>query len=201
MPPAEGVSALEDFGFSAIYLSRRGSTNTVDVFAGKLAIPGRTNIFEDSLHEQACLVLSPRAIQTVPPVDDYGLVNYGRGWLFKPPQDGWYWARREAEVKFFSEEKNARLFELSFVIASADPPKSLNPRHVELVMKGTPIWSATLNGQQSVSGSVSVVGQPGYNKLWFRTTEPPELGSVENRPSVSYFVSGFRAVRKSAILK
>jgi hypothetical protein len=177
MPPPEMVSTLERYGFSGIYLNRRGFADRAEGLLKNLAAIGKTNIVEDAEHEQVCVVLNPSAHPELPHTDDNALVNFKRGWVAeeRAAEQVRHWSDGNAMAQFFNEDKSGTSFHMTGVIAS------LSARRVDIEFEGRNIWSREIGAGQGVPVDVWVTGKHRNNSLYFRTDAPavyPEQGGT-----------------------
>jgi phosphoglycerol transferase len=175
MPAPEMVATLEKYGFSAIYLSRKGYPDAGESLLKSLASLGKTNVIEDAQHEQVCIALNPSPNPELPHTDDHALINYKSGWAAEEYASGQmrHWSDGNATVRFFNEHKSGTSFHVTGVIAS------LSPRRVTVEFEGQNLWSKELGAGQGVPLDVWITAKSRYNALKFITDTPavhPEQG-------------------------
>jgi hypothetical protein len=175
MQPQEMVSTLERYGFSGIYLNRRGFADRAEGLLKNLGALGKTNVVEDAEREQVCVALNPSAQPELPHTDDNALVNFKRGWAAEEhaADQVRHWADGNAMAQFFNEDKSGTSFHMTGVIAS------LSARRVDIEFEGRNIWSREIGAGQGVPIDVWVTGKHRNNSLYFRTDAPavyPEQG-------------------------
>jgi hypothetical protein len=177
MPPAEMAVTLERYGFSGVYINRRGYADGAESLLKGFAAVGRTNTVEDSQHEQVCVVLHASPHPELPHTDDNALINYGRGWAAEEhaPEQVRHWSDGNATVQFFNEHKSGTAYHITGVIAA------LSARRVEIEFEGKNIWTREIGAGQGAPVDVWVTAGTRNNSLYFKTDAPavyPEQGGT-----------------------
>jgi hypothetical protein len=177
MPPTEMVATLERYGFSGIYLNRRGFADRAEGLLKNLAASGRTNVVEDIEHQQVCVVLHPSANPELPHTDDNALINFKRGWVAEEhgTEQVRHWSGGNAMASFFNEHKSGTSYHITGVIAA------LSARRVSIEFEGQNIWSKEIGAGQGAPIDVWVTAKSRNNALYFTTDAPaayPEQGGT-----------------------
>jgi hypothetical protein len=193
MPPQEMVSTLERYGFSGIYLNRRGFADRADGFLKNLAALGKTNIVEDAEREQVCVALNPSAHPELPHTDDNALINFKRGWVLedRTADQVRHWADGNAMAQFFNEGKSGTSFHITGAIAS------LSARRVDIEFEGRNIWSREIGAGQGAPVDVWVTGSHRNNSLNFRTDKPAVYPEQGGALAVAFGVINLRVTKAS----
>lgn len=167
LPPAEMVAALEKYGFSAIYINRKGYTDHGEALLKGLADAGRKVIAEDDRHDQVCVALNPSPTPELPHTDDRAQILLRSGWTIKEhtPIENRQWADRDATLTFFSEPRQYTSYAFKCVLAS------ITPRRVAILVKGKEVWSGQLAANQGTPVDIIIGGTHGNNKVEIVTDE------------------------------
>ncbi|HZV35130.1 MAG TPA: hypothetical protein VFB72_11205, partial [Verrucomicrobiae bacterium] len=169
MPTAEMVSTLEKYGFGAIYINRNGYTDHGEDLLKQLAAAGRTETFEDELHEQVCVVLKPSPTPEFPHTDDRAQVLFTHGWAVKEhtPLANREWASGNATLTFFSEPREVTSYSFRCLVGS------IAARRVAIEMNGQELWSGQIPAGQAAQVEFTVLGHRGNNTVHLTTDAPP----------------------------
>jgi phosphoglycerol transferase len=175
MPPAEMVAALEKYGFSAIYLNRKGFPDGGESLVKSLAGLSKTNVVEDAERGQICIALNPSPNPELPHTDDRALINYKSGWAVeeRAPGQERHWSDGNATARFFNEHEGGTSFHVTGIIAS------LSPRRVTVEFDGRNVWSNEIGAGQGAPVDFWITAKSRYNTLKFLTDTPavhPEQG-------------------------
>jgi hypothetical protein len=179
LPTADMVRALESYGFSAIYLNRRGFADRGDRILAELAAMGRTHRIEGARREQIVVFLKP-SLTPVPPMAR--TLTFGRGW--QRPQPGspsggaWAeprWAYESATMSCYNPYREARWFALRLRMSGAGPKRSLR-----MSVNATEQLHVKL-GSAEQEFRVRVRMEPGPNRFDFESPEAAVRLSQERR--------------------
>jgi hypothetical protein len=165
MPVPEMVSALERYGFGAIYINRRGYADHGADLLKQLAADGRAQTFEDDIHEQVCVVLKPSATPELPNTEARAQILFKSGWSVKEhtPLENREWSGGDATLTFFSEPRQVATYSFHCMVGS------IAARKVSIVMNGQELWSSQIGAGQGVPADFTVIGRHGNNKIELRT--------------------------------
>jgi len=171
LPPAEMVAALEKYGFSAIYINRKGYTDRGEALLKGLADAGCKLIAQDDRYDQVCVSLNPSPVPELPHTDDRAQILLRSGWVIKEhkPIENQQWADRDATLTFFSERSQYTSYSFKCTLAS------MSPRRVAIYSKGKEVWNGQLAANQSVPIDIIIDGTHGNNKVEIVTDEKPVL--------------------------
>ncbi|MDB6018288.1 MAG: hypothetical protein JWR19_2777 [Pedosphaera sp.] len=169
MPAAQMISTLEKYGFSSIYINRRGYEDHGEALLKQLAAEGRDQTIEDDVHQQVCVLLKPSANPELPHTDDRAQVIFKSGWSVKQrtPLENRSWSGGNATLAFFSEPKQAASYSFRCMVGS------ILPRRVSIVMNGQELWSSQVGANQAVPVDITVVGRRGNNTIELKTDAAP----------------------------
>jgi hypothetical protein len=190
MAAPQMVAALEKYGFSAIYVCRKGFADNGEGLLKQLAAAGRDQMIEDDLKEQVCVLLKP-SLNPALPSEDLALVIYREGWSVteRIPGGPRRWSNGNALAAFFNEHKNHTPFSVKCQIGSP------TARQVTMVMAGKEIWRASLGAGQVAAVDVVVDARKGYNRLEFVTDAPPVQASPNSNQTIAFAVIDLRVTR------
>lgn len=104
LPPVELARRLEQFGFSALYLNRKGFEDGGDSLLRALAQAGFTRRIDSPLGNQVAILLQPAEKPRLPVARS---LTFGSGWLNRPV-DGVRWAYESATLLYYNPFSQAR---------------------------------------------------------------------------------------------
>lgn len=187
LPAARMVEELERFGFSALCLNRKGFNDHGNSLLQQLLATGRTQVIEDDLHDQVCLVLHPASTPVLPSESGRIPLVYQKGWwnLMGVQQGDQLWTTGNASLSFY----NPRGFETA--IALKCQVASLEPRLVIAELNGREVWRADLGASQVAPVNILLNARPGKNQLRFITDTVPR-STRENPVPRAFAVIGAR---------
>ena len=170
LPAPELIATLEKYGFSAIYINRKGYADHGEDLLKQLAIQGRADTFEDDAHEQVCVLLHPSGAPEFPQTDERANILFTHGWSVKEhtPLENREWAGGNATLSFFSEQKQLTTYSFRCVIGS------ISARRVRIEMNGRELWSSEIAAGQGVPVDITVMGKPGNNTVELKTDTKPD---------------------------
>ncbi len=178
LPPAEMAAALEKYGFSAVYINRKGYPDHGEALIKGLADAGHKVIAEDDRHDQVCVALNPSPTPELPHSDDRAQVLLRSGWTVKEhtPIENRQWADRNATLTFFSESPKYTSYNFKAVVAS------VTPRRVAIFVGGKEVWNAHLEANQGVPVDITIGAYHGNNKVEIVTDEKAVIPRDANVP-------------------
>jgi phosphoglycerol transferase len=171
LPPAELAATLEKYGFSAIYINRRGYADHADALVKSLTDAGRKVIAEDDHRDQVCIALNPSPTPELPHTDDRAQYLLRSGWVINShtPIENQEWADGNATLTFFSESPKYTSYTFKCLIASP------SARRVAILVNHKEVWSAHLEAAQWAQVEVVVGGYHGNNKVEIVSDEKPTM--------------------------
>jgi hypothetical protein len=149
----------------------------------QLVSAGRTNIFEDDLREQVCVILNPAAAPVLPPPVPQLTEQYFKGWtaVVPSPNGKQAWGNDGAWVSFDSAYPDQHPVTVQFQLAGM----VASPFTVEL--NGKEVWSGQLGVNQLVPVRITGSAKEGGNVLRFKLKGEP-LRPTKNNPVPRSFV-------------
>ena len=167
MPPAEMAATLEKYGFSAVYINRKGYTDHGDALVKALGDAGHKVIAEDEVHDQVCVALNPSLTPESPHTDERAQVLLRSGWAIKEhtPIENRQWSDGNATLTFFSEAHKSTSYSFKCVVAS------MSTRKVAIIVNGKEVWSGQLAANQGAPIDIIIGGTHGNNKVEIVTDE------------------------------
>lgn len=117
VPVPDLVKRLEEHGFAALYLNRRGYEDGGEKILRELAALQYRPTLTSSDGVQIVVPLHAAA-QPVPPMAE--AFTFGRGWHSKP-EEGWHWAYEDAALSYFNPYPEPIAVDLRFDVAGASP--------------------------------------------------------------------------------
>lgn len=191
LTPAEMASRLEKFGFSAIYINRKGYADRGEDLLKNLAAAGKTRLIEDSEHQQVCVFLNPSPHPELPQTDDNALIIYKRGWVAEErgPEQVRHWTDGNATAYFFNEEKSGTSYHITGIVAA------LSGRRVSVEFEGRSIWEKEIPAGSGASLDVWVTAKHRNNALFFRTDTPPMIPEGGGSLAVAFSAINLRATK------
>jgi len=163
------AQTLERYGFAAIYLNRRGYQDHGESLLKQLQAAGYTQVIEDEIHDQFCVLLNPSATPVLPPPATRVTFELTGGWVrdADSPAGVQHWAASNSQLSFFSPEKSVMSYALNTQVGS------LTPQRVSIEVNGKEVWSFALAGNQLAPAQITFDARPGINQIAFRTDSPP----------------------------
>jgi len=185
---AEMVAALERYGFSAIYLNRKGFADRAEGLIKQLVASGKSNIFEDDLREQVCVILNPAATPVLPPPVPQMQENYFKGWtaVTPSPNGRQAWANDMAYVSFDSAYPTQTAVVLQCQLAGVVPGR------FSIEMNGKEIWSGNLAVNQLIPIKVTGAAKEGSNVVRFKLLGEPARPTKVNPVPRSFVLIGMQ---------
>lgn len=162
------VQRLERYGFSALYINRKGYDDRAEAMLNELAALGYSRKIEGTLGHQVIVLLNPSSAPVLPLGRAF---TYGRGWHPRP-EDGVRWANGDAVVSYFNPYDRPIAARVKFSLVG------VSERTVELHQNDT-LLKAIKAGDQPVDLALdTVMLAPGVNCFLLRSPEPARrLGS------------------------
>lgn len=185
---SEMANTLERYGFSAVYLNRKGFADRADGLIRQLVAAGRTNIFEDDLREQVCVILNPSATPVLPPPVSPMQENYFKGWAsVMPSQNGRQaWANDVAYVSFDSAYAPQTPVTLQCQVAGVVSGR------LSIELNGKEIWNGELSVNQLAAVRATGYAKEGANVVRFKLLGEPMRPTKANPVPRSFVVIGMQ---------
>ncbi|MBL9208266.1 MAG: hypothetical protein JNN01_24490 [Opitutaceae bacterium] len=170
LPPEELVRSLERYGFSALYLNRKGFTDGGEALLSSLAKLGYQRRLESPRKEQVVVLLNPATEAELP----LGrTLTFGEGWYSQAVDQGGEsvrWSHGPAVLTYFNPHDTAREVTLHFRLCAG------SPRAVRLQHRGRTLTRITLDGEPKDLQPLPVLLHPGVNRFDLISDEPPASG-------------------------
>lgn len=186
LPPAEIVAHLERYGFSAIYIDRKGYADRGAELIEGLRAAGRSEMIENSKGDLLCIILHPSSQPVLP----RPALFFANGWYqVERDKDGhwWRWSMGNARVLLTNSSDAPAVRYLHFKL------DTLVPRRVS-IMRGDEdlvTWRVTPGVLHDVE-HVAVTLRPGDNFLDFVTDAPPAFPENRDPRQLAFALYDFR---------
>jgi len=192
--PGEMVRTLEQAGFSAIYINRKGyKDNGAELLAG-LQAAGLNQIIESPAHDLVCVVLKPSANPTLPETP----AQFTSGWYGEEGDakvETWRCSSGDAEVLLHNDSREERAVQISFQLASH------SPRTVQLSVDGNQIYESPTLSPEKLSYFTQLVLRPGETRLSFKTEPPVTFPGNPDTRLLGFVLYNFRALKEPSEAK
>lgn len=156
------VRRLESYGFSALYLNRKGYEDRAEKTLQELEKLGYTRRMEGNVGNQVVVFLNPRPDPVLP----LGrALTFGRGWHPRP-DDGVRWAGDRAALSYFNPYPRPLHVRLQFDLVG------VSPREVTLEHNDRVVGRVTTGDQPVRLEIADLQLAPGINRFVLRSAEP-----------------------------
>lgn len=174
------VGLLEQYGFAAILINRKGYEDGAAALVAELGSLSKAALLFQGPHF-SCVVLKPVRRPTLPP-------EFDKSWYDLESDGGndWRWSSGDASVVFHSSESNPRRVHLSFEL------QTLIPRRVSLSVNDQTLYTSSI--QPSNPGdpvAIDFMLAPGKSELLFRTDVPGVLPASQDKRRLAFAVRNF----------
>ena len=175
-PPAQMAATLEKYGFGAIYLNRKGFTDQAQSLIKQLADAGKTQVLEDEVREQVCILLNPSATPELPPPGDRVPLRFDSGWtaVQSGPSGTQHWTGGAASLSFFNPHGSYASYSFKGQVGS------MSPRRFSIEVNGKEVWSAELGAGQAAPVNVLFDAKSGKNRIRFKVAGELPRPTKEN---------------------
>lgn len=161
--PAMLARTLEEYGFAALYLDRKGYEDRADAILAELDRLGYRQRIEDAQSQQIVVKLRP-ATDPKPPLARQ--MTIGRGW-HPQGRDGLRWAYADASLTYHNPWREPRAFNVGLWL-SADLPQTVEFRH-----EGRRVASYKIGPEARMCRLPRHRLEPGVNRFELRSDRPP----------------------------
>lgn len=158
------VRRLEEYGFAALYLNRKGFEDGADRILRELDALGYSRRLRSRLGNQVIVPLRPSA-RPRPPLAR--VPTYGRGWHLRP-DGGVRWAFGEAVLSYYNPFDRPITAELRLSLLA------VGPRKLTLTHEGRPVGSIMADEKKEELRVPGLVLAPGVNRFRLESDAPPE---------------------------
>lgn len=177
LPTVELVRRIEQYGFSALYLNRRGFTDRGEKLLGELRALGRTQFIEGALGEQVVVLLEPNLTPKLPLART---LTFGRGWHSARAAEP-RWAYGPGSFSYYNPTALPRPATVRLTVSAA------GPRTVSLAFNaGEKMTRAIGAARQEISLQVTL--RPGFNRFDLQPVEPAQRLTQERGQLKSFAV-------------
>ncbi len=156
------VRRLEEYGFAALYLNRKGYEDRADAILLELAALGYHH--RSRLGDQVVVLLRPSANPHLPLAR---VPTFGRGWHPRPV-DGVRWAFEDAMMSYYNPLDEPISIELGLSLLA------VGPRRLTLMHEDRPVGTIKVDRTKQVLRVPDLILAPGMNRFRLESDEPPE---------------------------
>jgi phosphoglycerol transferase len=161
LPVAEMVRQLEEYGFAAIYLNRRGFADRGEKLVRELADAGRTQTITGPSGDQIVVFLHPQQSPVMPVARR---LTFGQGW-HEAARGNPRWAYGPASLSYFNPREQPLRCRLKLGISGA------RTRHVSLCVNDETRVDLQVDETRTAL-VIPVTLQPGMNRIDLDSLEP-----------------------------
>ncbi len=115
--PAVLTNRLEAYGFSALYLNRKGFEDGAEALLGELAVLGYDQRIVGADGQTVVVMLRPSAQPVLPEARH---LVFGRGW-HRRAERGVRWAFADAALSFYNPQAKTRAFRIELELSAPEP--------------------------------------------------------------------------------
>lgn len=190
-PVGELVRQLEENGFAALYINRKGYADRAEALLAELTRLGYTQRLQASSGHQVVVALHPSATPQLPMGRS---LTIGRGWHIRPDA-GVRWAHSEGAVSYFNPHPHPVRVDLSLTL------QAVTPREVILERDGELVRRISVGTQPTKFDFPDFELIPGVNRFTLRCEVPAvRLGTGQNQlRSFGLKASSLELVRPSPL--
>jgi hypothetical protein len=160
--PAALVRRLEEYGFAALYLNRKGYEDRADALLSELAALGYDRRIEGALGNQVVVPLRPALRPALPRARQLTL---GRGWHPRS-EDGARWAYADAVLSYHNPASRPQAFNLQFWLSAPDV------QTVTLLLENHPLAAFNIGPETRLCPLPRLTLKPGVNRFELRSDRP-----------------------------
>lgn len=174
------VTMLEQYGFSAILINRKGYEDGGASSLQELRSLGRKVLFESP--EFISIALTPSTRPVLPP--DFDNSWYG---LEGNATHDWRWSSGDAVIVLYNSESGSRQARLSFRL------ETLQPRRLEITLASRQIYGDSLQpGVVPPPIELTIMLSPGRNTLRFKSSAPGVTPGTGDPRKLAFALHDFR---------
>lgn len=163
-PTAVLVRRLEEYGFAALYLNRKGYEDQADHLLRELSDLGYDRRLQSRHGSQVVVLLRPVANPHLPLAR---VPTYGQGW-HQMPDNGVRWAFADAMMSYYNPFAEPITVDLELSLMA------VGPRTLTLACEGRPVGLMRAEQGKHVMQAPGLVLAPGVNRFRLESDEPPE---------------------------
>jgi phosphoglycerol transferase len=163
-PAAVLVRRLEEYGFAALYLNRKGYEDRADRLLRELSALGYERRLQSLHGNQVVVLLRPGANPHLPLAR---VPTYGQGW-HEQPDNGVRWAFAGAVMSYYNPFAEPITVDLGLSLMA------VSPRTLTLTHEGRPVGTMRADQHKQMLQVSGLVLAPGVNRLRLESDEPPD---------------------------
>jgi phosphoglycerol transferase len=164
VPVAALVQRLENYGFAALYINRKGYEDRAERMLGELTALGYTRQLQGELGHQVVVLLNPTATPVLPLAR---VLTFGQGWHPRPDA-GVRWAHGNAAISYFNPYDRPLAANVRLELVS------VSPRDLTVEHNGRPVKTLQLGDQPVELALPRIELAPGVNRFSLRSSAPPK---------------------------
>ena len=175
------INILEQYGFSAILINRKGYEDGAAGLLQELRSLGKSNVLVESV-EFICVALTPSTRPILPP-------DFDKNWhgLEGNATHDWRWSSGDATIVLYNPESGPRQTHLSFRL------ETLQPRRLEIALDSKNIYDDTLQPGAVVQPvELTFMLAPGNNVLRFKSSAPGVISGTGDPRKLAFALHDFR---------
>lgn len=163
-PAKELVRRLEEDGFAALYLNRKGFEDRADKMLGELAELGYDRRLQSRQGHQVVVLLHPAAQPRLPLAREF---TYGQGW-YQPLADGVRWAYEDAVLSYYNPYEQPVSIDVRLGVLA------VGSRTVTLFHEDRPVGSVAADHARQMLRVPALQLQPGVNLFRLAADQPAQ---------------------------
>jgi phosphoglycerol transferase len=174
------VRRLEQYGFAALYLNRKGFEDGAEALLGELRRLGYEEIIQSPRGQQVMVRLRPAAAPQLPLARAF---TFGQGW--HPPADsGLRWAFAPAVLSYYNPFDGPITLEVKFTL------ETIAPGEITFAHEGATIGRVRAEGRHALLHLPALVLAPGVNRFRLESDQPAERRGAGRYQLRSFGLSG-----------
>jgi hypothetical protein len=175
------INILEQYGFSAILINRKGYEDGAAGLLQELRSLGKSNVLVESA-DFICVALTPSTRPILPP-------DFDKNWhgLEGNATHDWRWSSGDATIVLYNPESGPRQTHLSFRL------ETLQPRRLEIALDSKNIYDDTLQPGAVVQPvDLTFMLAPGNNVLRFKSSATGVISGTGDPRKLAFALHDFR---------
>ncbi len=164
VPTAEMVRRLEEYGFAALFLNRKGYEDRADAILRDLTALGYDHRIQSRWGHQVVVALHPSAHPQPPLARAF---TYGRGWHLQLDA-GVRWAYDDAVISYYNPFDAPMAMDLTFSLVTA------SARTLTLTHEGEPVGGILVDRGRRELRVAGLLLHPGVNRFRLESDQPAE---------------------------
>lgn len=172
---------LEQYGFAALYLNRKGFEDRGEALLGELRRLGYDDIIQSSRGQQVVVRLRPAAAPRLPLARAF---TFGQGWHPRTPDTEMRWAFAPATLSYYNPYDTPITLEVRFTFESIAPGEFL------FAQEGVTVGRVRADGRQATLHLPELILAPGVNRFRLESDQPAERRGSGRYQLRSFGLSG-----------